>query len=329
MDGFRAAETQFNRLKRTYYPSVGRRDGLPEAKLAGPEPKLTHHRQMTPIILTHGGAGAPNENSDGPMEACRIGMAHLTDGQIDPALRAVIEAAVVLEDDPRFNAGTGANQRLDGTLQQDALLATSDGRIGAVAAIDSTKNPIRVARLVMDSPHVLLCGAGATQFARFRGIAAHDCTTERTRERHKLALERLKTGEVRPTEQKWRGRAMTGTIGAVARAADGTYATACSTGGTSMMLHGRVGDTPIFGSGTMAGPIGAVCATGDGEEIIRRLSSMRVYLRMEAGMHPQQAIEAEVASFPTPYVLGIIAVSALGWGIAATGDKMARGMLEG
>lgn len=122
---------------------------------------------------------------------------------------------------------------------------------------------------------------------------------------------------------------MTGTIGAVARAADGTFATACSTGGTSMMLHGRIGDTPIFGAGTMAGPVGAVCATGDGEEVIRRLSSMRVYLRMEAGMLPQEAVEAEVASFPEPYVIGLIAVSSLGWGMAATGDKMARACLEG
>lgn len=283
---------------------------------------------MKPIILCHGGAGAPNEHSDGPEAACRVGMAALDAGGVDAALKSVIDAAVVLENDPRFNAGTGANQRMDGSLQQDALLATSDGRLGAVACLDSTKNPILVARLVMDGPHVMLCGDGATRFARARGHPAHDCTTEKSRARHVAALERLRSGELRPTEQKWRGRTMTGTIGAVARAADGSFAVACSTGGTSMMLPGRVGDTPIFGAGTYAGPRGAVCATGDGEEVIKRLCCLRVYLRIEAGVPPQMAVDEEVARFPQPYVLGLIAVSSLGYGMAATEDKMARYALE-
>ncbi len=145
---------------------------------------------------------------------------------------------------------------------------------------------------------------------------------------HPDALERLKTGQLRPTERKWQGRDMHGTIGAVARAADGTFAVSCSTGGTSMMLPGRVGDSPIFGAGTMCGEHGAVCATGDGEEIIRRLCSMRVYLRLAEGMDPQQACEIEVENFPQPYTLGLIAVSRTGHGMAATADKMARGMLE-
>jgi L-asparaginase/beta-aspartyl-peptidase (threonine type) len=283
---------------------------------------------IQPVMLAHGGAGAPNEDSDGPEKACKHGAAILTDGQIDAALRAVIEAAVILEDDPRFNAGTGANMRLDGSIQMDAILATSDGRIGSVAAIEGVRNPIRVARLVMDSPHVMLCGIGATQFARHRGIEEHDLTTQKALERHVKALERLKTGQLRPAEQKWRGKGMHGTIGVVARAADGTFAVACSTGGTSMMLPGRVGDSPIFGAGTMCGPAGAVCATGDGEEIIRRLASMRVYARIERGEHPQQACESEVAAFPDPYVAGFIAVSATSHGMAATKDRMARAALE-
>ncbi|MCC7508114.1 MAG: isoaspartyl peptidase/L-asparaginase [Planctomycetes bacterium] len=281
-----------------------------------------------PIILAHGGAGAPNRDSDGPEAACKHALKFLTDGEIDAALRAVIEAAVILEDDVRFNAGTGANMRIDGSIQMDAILATSDGRIGSVAAIEKCRNPVRVARLVIDSPHVMLCGDGATQFARHRGVPEHDMTTPKAQDRHAKALERLKTGELRPTEQKWRGRGMHGTIGAVARAADGTFAVSCSTGGTSMMLPGRVGDSPIFGAGTMCGEHGAVCATGDGEEIIRRLASMRVYLRIAAGEHPQQACEAEVATIPAPYVAGFIAVSAAGYGMAATKDDMARAALE-
>ncbi|MBZ0135756.1 MAG: isoaspartyl peptidase/L-asparaginase [Planctomycetes bacterium] len=281
-----------------------------------------------PAILAHGGAGAPNEDSDGPLAACEHAATFLVDGQPDGALRAVIEAAVILENDERFNAGTGANYRLDGSLQMDAILATSDGRIGSVAAIERVRNPIRVARLVIDSPHVMLCGDGATQFAHTRGIADDPPLTDKARKRMEAALERLKSGEVRPTEQKWRGKDMHGTIGAVARAADGTFAVSCSTGGTSMMLRGRVGDSPIFGAGVMCGPAGAVCATGDGEEIIRRLASMRVYMRIEQGDHPQAACEAVVKEIPAPYTVGFIAVSKDAHGMSATADKMARGAKE-
>lgn len=281
-----------------------------------------------PVILAHGGAGAPTEDSDGPQSACEAAMKTLTDGQTDAALRAVIEAAVLLENDVRFNAGTGANYRLDGSLQMDAILATSDGRIGCVAAIERVRNPIRVARLVMDSPHVMLCGPGATKFAHERGIPDDEPRTEKAQKRLEAALERLKSGELRPTEQKWRGRDMHGTIGAVARASDGTFAVACSTGGTSMMMPGRVGDSPIFGAGTMCGPHGAVCATGDGEEIIRRLISMRVYMKLAEGIHPQKICDDEVKAFPIPYTLGLIVVSKRQHGVAATKDFMARGALE-
>jgi len=283
---------------------------------------------VKPAILAHGGAGAPNENSDGPEAACREGMRHLTAGGIDPALRAVIEAAVVLEDDVRFNAGLGANMRLDGSIQMDACLAVSDGRIGSIACIEKVKNPIRVARLLMDSPHLMLCGDGATEFARQRGIEEADLSTDKCRERHAAALERIKSGELRPTEERWQGRGMHGTIGAVARAIDGTFAVSCSTGGTSMMLRGRVGDTPIFGAGVMVGSDGAVCATGDGEEIIRRLASLRVYERVAAGEHPQAAAEAEVAALPEPYTVGFIVISRDAHGMAATRDKMARYALK-
>lgn len=281
-----------------------------------------------PVILAHGGAGAPNEHSDGPELACETGAECLRDSQPDAALRAVIESAVALENDVRFNAGTGANMRLDGSLQMDAILATSDLRIGSVAAIERVRNPIRVARLVMDSPHVMLAGDGATQFAHHRGVADDSPITDKAQRRLAKALERLKSGEVRPTEQKWRGKDMHGTIGAVARASDGTFAVSCSTGGTSMMLRGRVGDSPIFGAGVMIGEHGAVCATGDGEEIIRRLASMRVYLRIADGESPQSAVEDEVANIPQPYAVGFIAVSKDAHGMAASNDKMARAALE-
>lgn len=283
---------------------------------------------MKPIILTHGGVGAPNEHSDGCETACKVGARVLTDGAPDAALRAVIEAAVVLEDDPRFNAGTGANLRVDGSIELDASLAVSDGRLGSVACLRSTKNPIRVARAVMDSPHVMLCGEGATRFARERGFMEANMVTDNAVRKWRAALERLKTQNLKSWEQKWKGRGMSGTIGAVARGADGIYAVACSTGGTSLMLPGRIGDTPVWGAGIMVGPAGAVCATGAGEEVIRRHGSLRVYQLLEKGVHPQQAAETEVRAFPEGYEVGYIVVSALGHGMAATGNTMPRAALE-
>jgi isoaspartyl peptidase/L-asparaginase-like protein (Ntn-hydrolase superfamily) len=281
-----------------------------------------------PVILTHGGVGASNEWSDGCEAACRRGARELTDGGPDAVLRAMVEAAVVLEDDPRFNAGTGSNFRVDGSVQQDAMVAHSDGRIGAVACLDSTKNPVRVAQLVMDTPHVMLCGDGATAFARHHGHAEYDCSTEESRKRHDESMRRLREGKLKPGEAKWQTftewkRLMTGTIGAVARDAQGRFAVSCSTGGTSLMLRGRIGDSPIFGAGVMVGPHGAVCCTGQGEEIIRQLCATRCYQRMEQGQSAKQAAEAIVAAFPQPYTIGIIAVGNDSHAIAATGGTMA------
>jgi isoaspartyl peptidase/L-asparaginase-like protein (Ntn-hydrolase superfamily) len=121
---------------------------------------------------------------------------------------------------------------------------------------------------------------------------------------------------------------MYGTIGVAVRDRDGRFAVASSTGGTSLMLPGRIGDTPIFGAGVMCGPLGAVCATGDGEEILRRLASHRVYARIAGGEHPQIAVETEVSRFPEPWVVGFIAIGTNGYGSAATGDVMARAALE-
>ena len=109
------------------------------------------------------------------------------------ALAAAIEATVYLEDDPRFNAGTGANLRLDGqTVEMDASVMCSDGRFGGVACIERVKNPVRVAARVMKTPHLLLVGAGATAFARRLGFPDHDPATDAARHKHARALAELR-----------------------------------------------------------------------------------------------------------------------------------------
>ena len=105
-------------------------------------------------------------------------------------------------------------------------------------------------------------------------------------------------------------------MGAVVRDGKGGYAAALSTGGTSIMLRGRVGDTAIIGAGLFAGPHGAVAATGDGEEIMRRVLAKDVYDRLAAGVPAQKAAEKGIALFPNQFAVGIIAVAATSEGIA-------------
>lgn len=136
-----------------------------------------------PAAVVHGGAGSPRRRMDGTDRAAAKALAALKGGA--PALDAALAAVVVLEDDPRFNAGTGANIRLDGkTIQMDAACMDGEtGGFGAVAAIERVKNPVLVARKVMATPHLLIVGEGATRFARALGFPDYDptCTENKAR----------------------------------------------------------------------------------------------------------------------------------------------------
>ncbi|MBI4570233.1 MAG: isoaspartyl peptidase/L-asparaginase [Planctomycetes bacterium] len=282
----------------------------------------------TALIVTHGGVGSRSEDSDGCQEAARLGMYVLQHG--GGALDAGVAAVVHLEDDPRYNAGTGANLRLDGSLEMDASCMTGAGEIGAVAAIREVKNPVLVAREMIATPHVLLCGDGAVRFARARGFLAHDNSTPRAVRRRQEALERLRSGDLPPEHAKWRDFDWdwTGTVGAVARDRLGRFATATSTGGTAFMLAGRVGDTPVPGAGYWAGEVGAISCTGIGEEIIRKLMARRVYDSLAAGDTAQGAAEASLAIIPDQISFGVIVVSTQGSGIAATHQMAAATVTE-
>jgi beta-aspartyl-peptidase (threonine type) len=146
---------------------------------------------MTYAILTHGGAATPMALSDGCATAAQAAKAILDAG--GDALAAALAATAVLEDDPRYNAGTGSNLRLDGRLiEMDASVMTSDGRFGAVACIQRVKNPILVAARVRETPHLLLAGDGATAFARRLGFADFDPLTERAQRKYERAVAELR-----------------------------------------------------------------------------------------------------------------------------------------
>lgn len=284
------------------------------------------------LAVTHGGAGSPPDLSDGPEAAAQAALTEMEPG--GDALAGALAGTVVLEDDPRFNAGTGANIRLDGrTIQMDASLMTSDGRFAAVAVIERVKNPIRAARLVLDSPHVLLAGEGATRFAHRLGLADEVPRADAAVAKYERRLERLKEahhrggdvvdwraywnfpGEMPEDMRSWADHG--DTVGTVTRDGDGRFAAALSTGGTSVTLYGRVGDVPVYGAGLFAGPAGAVACTGKGEEIIRQALARSVYQRMAGGMRAEEAVHRAVVEFPPDASVGLIAVDRLGWGVAS------------
>lgn len=294
------------------------------------------------VAVTHGGVGGPKENSDACEQACEAALVALGEGA--GALEGAIRATVVLEDDPRLNAGTGSNLRLDGkTIEMDAAVMDHEFRFGAVGAIQRVKNPVRVAELLLEMPHHLLVGEGAIAFARAYGIPDYDPISERARVRYAKVREFFERGAGTgggPTTAAdyptWVGvdparvwnfdasmdetlRGLVGpsdTVGAVVRDADGHCAATLSTGGTSIMLRGRVGDTPIIGAGLYSGPHGAVAATGDGEEIMRRVLAKCVYDRIASGVPAQRAVEEGVGFLPAKFAVGLIAVSRTDEGIA-------------
>jgi L-asparaginase / beta-aspartyl-peptidase len=229
------------------------------------------HRQVHPAIAVHGGAGelAPDGPSSGSAEparlegvrrACAAGLDLLRRGAT--ALDAVEAAVRILEDDPLFNAGTGATLTAAGDVELDAAIMDGETlRCGGVAVVKDVKNPIALARAVMErTEHVLLAGAGASAFAREAGFPPHENALLVT-PRQRARLEAARRGAA---------ASRTGTVGAVARDVRGHLAAATSTGGMCMKLPGRVGDTPLPGCGTYADDaLAAVSCTGHGERIVQ------------------------------------------------------------
>jgi len=238
-------------------------------------------------IAIHGGAGTlardqmspaqEQEYLDGLGAALDAGRALLARGAA--SLDAVIAAVRVLEDNALFNAGRGAVLNRDGMAELDASLM--DGRTlaaGAVSGLRHVRNPIELARLVMEkSPHVMLVGSGAEEFARTQGIELVSNEYFRTPARQRQ-LERHLGGAVsRENELE-----AFGTVGAVALDSAGNLAAATSTGGMTGKRWGRVGDSPIIGAGTYADNAGcAVSATGHGEYFIRTAVAHDINARME------------------------------------------------
>jgi L-asparaginase / beta-aspartyl-peptidase len=249
-------------------------------------------------IAIHGGAGAVPRATLAPERerSYRAGLEAALDGgfaQLErggTSLDAVAAAVRSLEDHPSFNAGHGAALTRDGAAELDA--AIMDGRhlrAGAVASVRHVRNPVDLARRVMEkSRHVLLVGAGAEEFALEESFVLVPNHYFRTAER----LEQLESEQRGERVSDLVPPAAQGTVGAVALDANGNLAAATSTGGMTNKRPGRVGDSPIIGAGTYAkNGVCAVSATGHGEYFIRAVAAHHVCAAVEyRGLTLEQAI---------------------------------------
>src|SRR6266536_416510 len=246
---------------------------------------------MPSAIIVHGGAGAiPPELRDVHQAGCKdatlIGWRILQAG--GDALDAVEAAVRSLEDNPYYNAGTGAGPTADGKIELDAGIM--DGYrldVGAVADVERIKNPISLARKVLESPHVLLVGRGAQAYALECGIPMCELEDLVTERQYQIWLEKKAqaAGESKiEDEPRYHRREVAsieareekhGTVGAVAIDMTGHLAAATSTGGITNQYPGRVGDSPLVGCGFYADDNAAVSCTGDGEDFTRLLIAKR------------------------------------------------------
>jgi beta-aspartyl-peptidase (threonine type) len=262
-------------------------------------------------LAIHGGAGTlPRAEMGGEMERkYRSGLAAALDAgyavlqRVGTSLDAVTRAVTVLEDNPLFNAGLGAVFTLDGRNELDAaIMDGSSLKAGAVCGVTHIRNPIELARTVMEhSEYVMLSGAGAEEFALSRGFAlvprSYFYTPERWRQ-----LERIRSGDAGLS-------ALTishvGTVGAVALDGEGRLAAATSTGGMTGKRYNRIGDSPIIGAGTYADDRScAVSATGHGEVFIRAAVAHDICARMRFGGRTLSTAVREVVLEELPALQG-------------------------
>jgi beta-aspartyl-peptidase (threonine type) len=283
---------------------------------------------MKVALIAHGGAGKWRPGSDddateGLRAAVEAGRAILEGG--GRALDAVCATVVMLEDNPIFNAGTGAVLNFDGFCEMDACVMESrEARVGAVSGLQRVRNPVLVARKVMEeTDHVMLTGDGAQRFARVMGFPDHDPVTperradwfdKRNRIDDVLGEHALKMRRFLKDHPEYAG----GTVGAAAVDGEGVLAAATSTGGVTLKMVGRVGDSPFPGAGNYASPRVAASATGTGEFVLRSLATRAISERVERGESLAAAVAAVLERLGEDFDadVGLIAVDRLGTPVA-------------
>ncbi|MDR1826823.1 MAG: isoaspartyl peptidase/L-asparaginase [Methylobacteriaceae bacterium] len=296
-------------------------------------------KPVKPVLVIHGGAGAITREESTPekirerrealLASLKAGYAVLKQG--GSALDAVEQAVLSMEDCPLFNCGRGACLTSEGTIEHDASIM--DGRTRAAGALSGSRrvrNPISAARAIMErTPHIHLTGDGVELFAREQGLALAPEWYFYTPERLE-ALRRIQAAKGQPFVLSEKDRH--GTVGAVARDADGNLAAATSTGGYANKLPGRVGDSAHIGAGTFAdNATVAASGTGHGETFMRvvmghRLSDL-VELTGQSLDEAATAVINDIGRFGATG--GLIAVDARGGAVMKFNSPgMYRGIAE-
>lgn len=222
------------------------------------------------------------------LEANKVAWGILSEG--GRALDAVEKGVRLVEDAPNERSvGYGGRPDRDGRVTLDACIMDENANIGSVACLEYIKNPISVARAVMEkTPHVMLVGDGALEFAINQGFKKESLLTPESEKEWK---EWLKTSDYKPVVNIENHD----TIGMIALDENGNLSGACTTSGMAYKMHGRVGDSPIIGAGLYVdNEIGAATATGHGEEVIRTCGTHLVVEMMRQGKPPQKACEEAV-----------------------------------
>ncbi len=255
-------------------------------------------------VIVHGGSGKLKQHKierakNGVKEAAEAAYNALLSGA--SALDACEIGVKSLEDNPVFNAGTGAVLTLDGRCELDAaIMVGSTYSAGAVGGVENIKNPISLARKIMEeTDHVLLVGEGAKKFANLMGFEEYDPITEERRSEWKELRKKLLLGE----SYKWHKinelirrfpELLEGTVGCVVLDDKGEIVAGTSTGGVFLKLLGRVGDTPMIGAGTYTTPFAGASATGIGEGIMRVVLAKTVTDFIQMGVPPDMASQAGI-----------------------------------
>lgn len=273
-----------------------------------------------PALIVHGGCGTPPvgeeaERNAACERAAEMGWQVLRGG--GSALDAACAAVRQLEDDPILNAGTGSYLQADGVARLDASVMASDGRAGSVVQVPGLKNPVELARYLLEQDgHVMLSGREALELALRLGQAAAVVATPKKIEywQHHLdeACIRL---DYPAMAAKWRAEnpRRLGTVGCVALDAQGRLAAATSTGGTGQCYPGRVGDSPIIGAGTYCTAQVGVSMTGVGERIMVLLSAKRLCDLVGDGRSAEAAAQRVLEELDrVDGAAGLIALTAAG-----------------
>jgi beta-aspartyl-peptidase (threonine type) len=291
-------------------------------------------------IIIHGGAGAlrnsinPEIYSEGLRRAVMSGFRKLEDGC---ALEAVVEAVYVMEESGIFNAGLGCCLTAEGTAEVDAgLMDGSSLAVGAVASLKNIRHPILAAKTIMErTDHVLMVGEGAMRLLSLYGFKPDPelVTEAKLRRLHELREKWLSGADRKMSKNREIVKALShGTVGALAIDRKGNVAAAVSTGGYWLKLSGRVGDTPIAGSGFYAeNGVGGAVATGIGEYAIRLTLCRRTVELIRSGLNAKLAADRAISEVTSTFgegTMGIITIDQQGgYGYSYNTEGMGRAIM--